>query len=117
MNPTKLFSIEEAMKRIPGGLKVVGEMAGLLLAESEKLMRQLREAVANGDFATVRRAAHTMRGSAGVFAAQYVEAAAQRLEEMGRNANLDQAADACVDLERELTRLREAMVAADLIRK
>jgi HPt (histidine-containing phosphotransfer) domain-containing protein len=59
----------------------------------------------------VRRCAHTINGSAAVFAAEPTTAAAARLEELGKRAELDQAPAALDELEQEYRRLAPALEA------
>ena len=54
-------------------------------------------------------AAHTLKGSVGNFAAKSAFEAAQRLEIMGRDRDLDNVAEARMTLELELARLTEVL--------
>jgi hypothetical protein len=56
-----------------------------------------------------REAAHTLKGCVGNFAARNAFTAAQRLELMGRDGNLDNGGEACVTLESELALLTEVL--------
>ena len=63
------------------------DMASLFCIECPKLMAGIREAISQGEISELRRAAHTLKGSADVFAARPAAAAALRLETMGREEN------------------------------
>ncbi|MDH3216721.1 MAG: response regulator [Candidatus Krumholzibacteria bacterium] len=103
------FDFATALKRIPGGSKAIKEMAELMLEECPKLVQDIRSGLAQGDATLVQRGAHTLTGSAGLFAAKPVAAAARRLEDMGRTGNLVEADRALAELEREVDRLARAL--------
>jgi HPt (histidine-containing phosphotransfer) domain-containing protein len=63
------------------------------------------------DPAEIERAAHTIKGSVGNFAAKAAFDAAMELERIGRDGTLDQAEAARVRLEDELDRLKPALAA------
>ena len=84
-------------------------LAGLFLEEYPKLIGEIDQAIAAGDVAVLRRAAHTLKGSADVFAARKAVAAAFRLESMGRDQDLTGVEEARRELEREMERLRAAL--------
>ncbi|MDE2729685.1 MAG: Hpt domain-containing protein, partial [Gemmatimonadota bacterium] len=62
-----------------------------------------------GNAADLRRHAHTLKGSAGVFKADAVVDAAQRLEKMGRDGDLDHAEEALSTLAHELDLLKPVL--------
>jgi HPt (histidine-containing phosphotransfer) domain-containing protein len=59
--------------------------------------------------AELRRAAHTLKGSADMFAARSAVETAQRLETMGRDQDLTDAEDTCSALEEVVGRLLPAL--------
>ena len=59
------------------------EVVGLFFEDCPRLLGQIREAIASDDGPTLKRAAHTLKGTAGHFAAPGVVAAVTRLEEAG----------------------------------
>jgi HPt (histidine-containing phosphotransfer) domain-containing protein len=74
-------------------------------------MTAIGAAVARGDPATLRRSAHTLKGTVSAFGAAEVCALAQRLEDMGRDGCLQGAHEACVALAEALARLGPALSA------
>jgi CheY-like chemotaxis protein len=105
-----ILDLEAAQVRIPGGMKAVKRMARLLLDECPKMLREIHEALLTGDAVRLQRGAHTLKGSADVFAAQQVVAAAERLEIMGREDELgDGVKGALGELEVEVRRLLDAI--------
>jgi CheY-like chemotaxis protein len=98
-----------AVAQLDGNEALLQEMASLFAEECPKLMTRIRAAMAQGEMAELRRAAHTLKSSADVFAAKPVVAAAWRLETMGRDGELTYAEDAWSDLEHAVSRLLPAL--------
>jgi CheY-like chemotaxis protein len=102
-----------ARERVGGSLDLLQEMIELFVREHPKLLGEIRQAVAAADAPRLHRAAHTLKGSADCFAAGPTVAAAQRLEQMGRQADLAGADEALRVLEREIERLLRALAAPE----
>ena len=101
---------EAAVKRMLGREDQLKELGELFLAEGPKMMNEIRDAVANRDASqTLQRAAHTLKGSADLFAAQRVVRTAARLENLGSNGPLEDAEAALVNLEREFQLLMQKL--------
>ena len=74
------------------------------------LLSKIEQAVDLGDNASLLNAAHTLKGSLSNFFAQPAGGAAGRLEQMARDGDLADAADAYVALRREIQDLDDALV-------
>jgi len=84
------------------------EMIPLFVDDSLRLQAEMREAIARRDAASLERAAHTLRGTAGLFAAQTVLDLARCLENLAKAGDLGPEADgACQQLADELARLAQ----------
>jgi HPt (histidine-containing phosphotransfer) domain-containing protein len=101
-----------ALERMGGSEKLLRELMGIYVEESDKLMLGLRQAIGQRNMAEVRRLAHTVKGGATHFAAHSVEAAALRLETMGQDGDLTGADEAYARLDCEVEQLKQAMTAA-----
>lgn len=101
-NPRDILDLDEALQRIPGGQAAVWELARIMLEECPRLLDEIRTGLKNRDAERLRTGAHTLRGSADVFAARRVVEAARRVEELSRDGKLDGASVAIADLEREV---------------
>jgi signal transduction histidine kinase/DNA-binding response OmpR family regulator len=77
-----------------------GELVDIFRTECPTLLAQMDGAIADRDAKTLRRAAHTLKGSAALFDAAQTVALAKNLEAMGREGRFDGALEA-------LNRLRE----------
>ena len=110
------FEWDAALERVGGDEAMLRDLAEMFFAECPKLMQQIREHIAGADGPELRRAAHTLKGSAHVFGAEAAVEAAHRLEEIGREEAFADAEDALALLEDEVARLLPALrerVAAD----
>lgn len=87
------------------------EIISVFLNECPAMITQIKNAVDAGDTMELERAAHTLKGSVGNFAANRAMVAAQELEEIGRDNKLDQARKACEKLEKEMESLKSALTA------
>jgi HPt (histidine-containing phosphotransfer) domain-containing protein len=104
-----VFDMAGALARIGGSRDDLRELAGILAASAPALLDEARKALASGDAGELRRAAHTLKGSAAVFGAQASVDAALELETMARDGQLDGAPLAIGRLEGELQRLLVAL--------
>jgi PAS domain S-box-containing protein len=94
---------------VDGNRRVLRELVRLFLADCPRRLAEIKEAIRRGDAGALGRAAHTLKGSVGNFAAKSAFAAAQRLEIMSRDIDLDNVGKACVTLESELALLSEEL--------
>jgi CheY-like chemotaxis protein len=99
----------EAMNRVGGDRNLLRTMIAMFFDECPKELPRLREALARGDALGVRRAAHTLKGMIGNFGRREAYTAADRLEAMGRGADLSAAAPVLAELEEALARLDPAL--------
>jgi HPt (histidine-containing phosphotransfer) domain-containing protein len=60
--------LERALRHTGGDRELLGQMAGIFLDTLPSMVDQLRRAVAQRQTATVRRLAHSLKGSCGYFA-------------------------------------------------
>jgi CheY-like chemotaxis protein/HPt (histidine-containing phosphotransfer) domain-containing protein len=100
-----VFDPLAAAARVPRGSEGVKPMALLLVDESNRLLREMEDAIQRQDAATARRGAHTIKGSAEVFSARRVVDRAGQLEERARAGDLSAAPKLFADLRVEVDRL------------
>lgn len=100
---------EAALERAGGEHSLLVELANMCLADTPDALENIRSAVASGDAKGVQRAAHKLKGSLLVLAADPASDAAYRLETLGAEGSLDNAATALATLEQELDRLLPAL--------
>ena len=94
---------------VDGNRRLLLDLVRLFLTDCPQHVAEIKEAIRLSDAEALGRAAHTLKGSVGNFAAKNAFAAAQRLEIMGRDRDLDNASEACVTLEADLALLSEEL--------
>lgn len=94
---------------IDGDHRLLRELVRLFMTDYPQRLAEIKEAIRHRNAGALGRAAHTLKGSVGNFAAQKAFAASERLEKMGRDGDLDHAGETCVTLESELTALSDAL--------
>jgi CheY-like chemotaxis protein/HPt (histidine-containing phosphotransfer) domain-containing protein len=100
-----VFDRTAALSHVDGDIALLREMVELFLADYPQQMAKLEEAIARDDSQTLMRAAHSLKGMVGIFAAKATYEAALRLEIMGQNGELVHARTAFAALADEMTRL------------
>jgi signal transduction histidine kinase/DNA-binding response OmpR family regulator/HPt (histidine-containing phosphotransfer) domain-containing protein len=106
---SKVIDPAVAAERTPGGPEDLKSLARAMVVECEQLMSDIREGIATGDAKLVERGAHTLKSSAGLFAARDVVALAERFESLGRQARLEETDEALAELEGQVSRLEAAL--------
>ena len=99
------FDRSAALERLGGDEELFAEVAELFRSDGPKLLGEIRGAIAAGDAATLKRAAHGLKGAAGYVGGTSVASAARRLEWIGTEGELTLAAKAFRALETEVDRL------------
>ena len=99
----------ELFERFEGDTDLLREVIGLFLRDCPIRLGDMCAAIEREDSQALMRAAHSVKGSAGNFAAASVVEAALRLELMGRQGDLREAKKAYEALEAELARLIPAL--------
>jgi CheY-like chemotaxis protein len=104
-----VFDQQVALARVEGDQELLQEIVGLFLVETPVLQSVIRESIARQDGKALEQAAHSVKGAMSSFGAQAAHEAALKLEVMGREGDLTQAALACAELEREIAHLTQAL--------
>lgn len=104
-----LLDWERALENVDGSEELLIELAGVFIEECPEMMRQIRAAIDERDAPALQRTAHSLKGSARIFAAAAASEAALRLETMGADGDLSGAEDAWTALSAEVERLVAAL--------
>lgn len=99
------FDRVDVLARVEGDLGLLAELAELFRGESVRMLSEIRRCVDASDPLALQGVAHSLKGSASSLGGRAVAEVALALEMMGREQNLEGAADKVIILERELTRL------------
>ena len=105
------FDIERALEAVGGERDLFTGMIGIFLRQTPRILDDIDRALASADGAALETAAHKLKGSVAMFAAQAARDAAQRLEDLGESGELDFAPEARARLGREIARLQAALAA------
>ncbi len=111
--PTPCLDRAAALEALDGHREMLAEMVEMFRDEGPRLLAAIDAALAAGQARELRRAAHTLKGSARVVGGLAVGEAARRLEALARAGELDQAASARDGLAHRLEALLAALAAAD----
>jgi PAS domain S-box-containing protein len=101
---------EAALARVEGDVALLAELASLFVNDCRKMRSAVREALEHHDPEALARAAHSIKGSVGNFAASKAFDAALKLELVGGHGNLALAGEAAAALEEALEELCQALV-------
>lgn len=104
-----LLDWSRALQNADGDEELLIELACVFIAEGPEMMRQVRVAIDTRDAPELQRAAHSLKGSAHIFAASAAADAAFRLEVMGAEGNFKDAADGWAILQFEIDGLFAAL--------
>jgi CheY-like chemotaxis protein len=104
------LNVDEALAQVGGDRDLLEEMAEIFLEEYPHHLAGIKNALAHRDALTLARLAHTLKGSVGNFAAKAPFETARRLEHIGRQGDLSQAAEILAQLEGELSQLKPALI-------
>jgi CheY-like chemotaxis protein len=95
----------EALERLGGDEELLRELCEIFLQESPKLLAKLKQAAAEGDVDTVKRAAHSLKGEVSYLSAEEVSRTARELEHMANENDISRAGALVQELETQLARL------------
>ena len=109
MDSLGVLDLSEALSQADGDRDLVITLAGLFLQESPKEVAAAKAALARQDAAGLAAAAHKLKGSIIPICAPRLFASAKRLEELGRQGELVEAAAVCADIDRLLAEVHDAL--------
>ncbi len=104
------LDLAAALARVDGDKELLKEIAEIFLEEYPGTVSEIRNAIAAKDPEALQRAAHSLKGSIGNFGSGGAYEAALRLEQMGRQGELDQSEQALKELENTLEILTSQLV-------
>lgn len=104
-----IFDLDDALEKVGGDREILEEILVVFSESYPDQLSELKNAIGNGDAPIVERAAHTLKGSVGTFSAKKALETASRLEIMGRDGQLQEAAAVYSKLEQEIEELDAAL--------
>jgi len=109
--PAEVLDEAALMSRVDNDLQLMQDLIDLYLADYPRLVDEIRTALERKDARALQRGAHSLKGCTSNLAAKLASEAAFKLEGLAHTGNWAEAADALESLERELARLKPALVA------
>ncbi|MFC1596868.1 PAS domain S-box protein [Planctomycetota bacterium] len=104
------FDWSAALRAVKGDRRLFRVIVDTVLEETPRLLGEIREAVGRSNAGALQLAAHTLKGSIRYFGQGPAYQQAYRLEEMGRDGDLEHAGDAVVALEGEIAQLNSILL-------
>ncbi len=98
------------LEGVDGNRPLLRKLIRLFLEDFPQRLAEIKDAIDSSDAIALERAAHTLKGSIGNFAANRAFAAAQRVEIMGRGRALTKVVDAYATLQSELESLSDELL-------
>lgn len=99
----------QLLEMLGGDIGLLRELVETFDANWPRQLTSLSDAIRAADGPALERAAHTLKGTVGVFGARSAYARALALEQAGRSGSLDETADDLRRLETELHGLQAAL--------
>jgi len=99
------------VESVGGDREFVAELLQTYFDDSPRLLEAMHGALAAGDAAEFRRAAHSLKSNSANFGAMALSRLAKGLEEMGKAGTLDGAAAGIAQAEVEYARVKAALQA------
>ncbi len=113
--PREVVNWGEALKTAQGNQNLLKSLMEAALVEFPQRMAAIRNAVAGGNQADLRLAAHTLRGSLRYFGANQASEYAAKLEDMGRKGEIEESEAVLDNLEAEIAEVTSML--ADYLRE
>lgn len=104
-------AVLDALRQLgePGQPDVLHEVLRLFLSDAPVRLHAIEAAVMAGDAQGLQRAAHTMKGASGTIGATALQTLCRSLEQMGKSAELTDAAAGLEQLRSEYRRVQDAI--------
>ncbi|MFA6132679.1 MAG: response regulator [Phycisphaerae bacterium] len=103
------FNKAELMAMMGDDMDLLREAGALFIETCPAMLAEIQDALKAGDGQALIRAAHSLKGCVGNFAATKALEAAFRLESAARGGNLKEAQESWPEVKMETTRLKEAL--------
>jgi two-component system sensor histidine kinase/response regulator len=103
------FDENALLNRVGGNTRLLRELVDIFLADSPKMLAEIRRALSRRDADSLRHAAHAFRGSLSTFAARHATDAAQRLEGLAATRDFAGARETFREVQRQFALLRRAL--------
>jgi len=109
--PAEVLDEAVLMSRVDNDLQLLRDLVDLYLGDYPRLVNEIRAALERKDARALQRGAHSLKGCTSNLAAKLASEAAFKLEAVAHAGDWAEAGNALESLERELVRLKPALLA------
>ncbi len=109
-----VVDLDSVLAHLGGNHELLRDVVGLFREHAAKLMGQLRDAIKGEDWNSLRRAAHTLKGSVNFFGVPKIKELAEQLERIGASKNLAGISELMELLTQEVNQLLDTLNQVDL---
>ena len=102
---------EAILARMDGDEDLLREILAIFLEYAPRRLEEIRAAIKNGDFVSLRRTIHALKGSAGYLEAKTLLEAIYQLDQLAVSADSQRLPEALVEFEQHLEELTTAVAA------
>jgi CheY-like chemotaxis protein/HPt (histidine-containing phosphotransfer) domain-containing protein len=106
------FDLTAALKYVGGDRELLDELLGIFTEDAPVRIEAIRQAIARGNTTELTREAHTLKGALKVIGATTASGLAMALEEASRAGDADSSEKLAKELEREMDRLLQSLMAS-----
>jgi PAS domain S-box-containing protein len=85
----EIVDFDLALTQVPGGVAVLQDLARIFLTECPKLLKDLRQGLADENVEATQRAVHTLKGAARIMAANRLTEISSELETLAKDEQLE----------------------------
>ncbi|BAU14813.1 multi-sensor hybrid histidine kinase [Leptolyngbya sp. NIES-3755] len=109
--PLQQIALENVLDLAGGSTEFVSELIDCFIEDTPKLLTSMQDAVAQQDFKSLQRLAHTLQSSSATFGAKALQTLSTELETMMMRSQFSQAPDQIAKLEAEYQQVKLALQA------
>jgi len=109
--PAEVLDEALLLARVDNDLQLLRDLVDLYLGDYPRLVDEIRAGLERKDARALQRGAHSVKGCTSNLAAKLASEAAFKLEGLAHTGNWAETANAVLSLERELARLKPALLA------
>ncbi len=105
-----VFNKEEALDRVDGDFELFVDIISIFVQDTPEKMAQIEKELQQQDAESLKRTAHSLKGSIGVFCADSAYSAALKLESDAREGDWEKISTSYKQLDAEVKKLSDKLV-------
>ena len=108
--PENVFDGQSVLERVDGDWELLEQLVTLFLDSSPNLMAEIQDAIEHRDSSALHRAAHSLKGSVANLGGTAAQEAAMKLEQLGREGDMQDVDEAYLSLVEEVSQFKVKVV-------